>query len=65
MSTIHQTTPSTPEQLLAGLNRRPSDADVTEGAGGIWERLRYDWSEGSHVVIDVQTSRFLLERCTS
>ena len=26
-------------------------ADVTEGSGGIWERLRYDWSDPSHVVL--------------
>jgi hypothetical protein len=25
------------------------DADVTEGSGGIWERLQYDWSEPNHV----------------
>jgi hypothetical protein len=24
-------------------------ADVTEGSGGIWERLLYDWSDPSHV----------------
>jgi hypothetical protein len=23
--------------------RGPSQADVTEGSGGIWERLHYDW----------------------
>ena len=21
------------------------DADVTEGSGGVWERLHYDWSD--------------------
>lgn len=26
-------------------------ADVTEGAGGIWERLHYDWSDLSRVVL--------------
>src|SRR6202030_99078 len=26
----------------------PSDADVTEGSGGIWERLHYDWSDPNH-----------------
>jgi hypothetical protein len=24
-------------------------ADVTEGSGGVWERLIYDWSDPSHV----------------
>lgn len=26
-------------------------ADVTEGSGGIWERLDYDWSDPSRVVM--------------
>jgi hypothetical protein len=26
-------------------------ADVTEGSGGIWERLHYDWSDLGHVVL--------------
>ena len=25
------------------------EADVTEGSGGIWERLHYDWSDAEHV----------------
>ena len=29
----------------------PSEADVTEGSGGIWERLHYNWSEPDHVVL--------------
>ena len=28
-----------------------SKADVTEGSGGIWERLQYDWSDPNHVVL--------------
>jgi hypothetical protein len=28
-----------------------SDADVTEGSGGIWERLHYDWSNPNRVVL--------------
>jgi hypothetical protein len=28
----------------------PGHADVTEGSGGVWERLRYDWSDPEHVV---------------
>ena len=34
----------------------PSEADVTEGSGGIWERLRYDWSDPSHVVLTTTDS---------
>ena len=30
-------------------NQDPHRADVTEGSGGIWERLAYDWSDPSHV----------------
>ncbi|HEY2296800.1 MAG TPA: hypothetical protein VGH43_03645 [Jatrophihabitans sp.] len=26
-------------------------ADVTEGSGGVWERLQYDWSDPRHVVL--------------
>jgi hypothetical protein len=28
-----------------------SQADVTEGSGGIWERLHYDWSDPDHIVL--------------
>ena len=28
-----------------------SEADVTEGSNGIWERLHYDWSNPNHVVL--------------
>ena len=33
-----------------------SHADVTEGSGGIWERLHYDWSDPSHVVLTTTDS---------
>jgi hypothetical protein len=32
------------------------DADVTEGSGGIWERLHYDWSDPNHVVLTTTDS---------
>ena len=32
-------------------HRGSSQADVTEGSGGIWERLHYDWSDPSRVVL--------------
>jgi len=31
-------------------------ADVTEGSGGIWERLQYDWSALNHVVLTTTDS---------
>ncbi|HEY4354852.1 MAG TPA: hypothetical protein VGN16_03820 [Acidobacteriaceae bacterium] len=33
-----------------------SQADVTEGSGGIWERLHYDWSDLNHVVLSTTDS---------
>jgi hypothetical protein len=33
-----------------------SQADVTEGSGGIWERLHYDWSNPNHVVMTTTDS---------
>ncbi len=32
------------------------DADVTEGSGGIWERLHYDWSNPNRVVLTTTDS---------
>ena len=29
----------------------PAQADVTEGSGGVWERLQYDWSNPDRVVL--------------
>ncbi|NBH04885.1 hypothetical protein [Amycolatopsis sp. SID8362] len=34
----------------------PSHADVTEGSGGVWERLRYDWSDPARVVMTTTDS---------
>ena len=33
-----------------------SDADVTEGSGGVWERLHYDWSNPDRVVLKTTDS---------
>jgi hypothetical protein len=32
------------------------EADVTEGSGGVWERLHYDWSDPTHVVLTTTDS---------
>ena len=32
-------------------DKRSGHADVTEGSGGIWERLHYDWSDPNHIVL--------------
>ena len=34
----------------------PTHADVTEGSGGIWERLHYDWSDPNRVVMTTTDS---------
>jgi hypothetical protein len=33
-----------------------TQADVTEGSGGIWERMHYDWSDPEHVVLTTTDS---------
>jgi hypothetical protein len=75
---FHQTTTSTPEQLVAAItdfgpgrsdifgNSADSylkvhdlgrdHADVTEGSGGIWERLSYDWSTPDRIVMKTTDS---------
>lgn len=34
----------------------PEHADVTEGSGGIWERLDYDWSDPNRVTMKTTDS---------
>jgi hypothetical protein len=37
-------------------DQRPGHADVTEGSGGIWERLDYDWSDPNRIVMKTTDS---------
>jgi hypothetical protein len=37
-------------------SQRPGHADVTEGSGGVWERLTYDWSHPNRVVMTTTDS---------
>ena len=37
-------------------HRGRAEADVTEGSGGIWERLHYDWSDPDRVVMTTTDS---------
>ena len=37
-------------------SRGPSQADVTEGSRGVWERLHYDWSDPNRVVMTTTDS---------
>jgi hypothetical protein len=43
--------PNSADGYLKVHSQGEHDADVTEGANGIWERLRYDWSDPSRVVL--------------
>ena len=51
MSTIHSA-----YAYLKVHHRGPSEADVTEGSGGIWERLHYDWSDPNRAVLTTTDS---------
>jgi hypothetical protein len=37
-------------------SRGAHEADVTEGSGGVWERLHCDWSDPNRVVLNVTDS---------
>jgi Polyketide cyclase / dehydrase and lipid transport len=41
---------------LKVLSKGASEADVTEGSGGVWETLHYDWSDPSRVVLTTTDS---------
>jgi hypothetical protein len=44
------------DEYLKVHSRGVDEADVTEGSGGIWERLHYDWSDHRHVVLTTTDS---------
>ena len=44
------------DEYLKVHQRGRTQADVTEGSGGIWERLHYDWSDPNHVVLTTTDS---------
>jgi len=44
------------DEYLKVHHRDRSEADVTEGSGGIWERLHYNWSDPYHVVLTTTDS---------
>ncbi|MER5642396.1 SRPBCC family protein [Kitasatospora sp. NPDC002227] len=43
--------PNSAEEYLKVHTAGPDHAEVTEGSGGVWERLRYDWSDPARVVM--------------
>jgi len=48
--------PNSADDYLVVHLRSRSEADVTEGSGGIWERLHYDWSDPNRVVLTTTDS---------
>ena len=47
---------SSADDYLKVHDQGPSQADVTEGSSGIWERLHYDWSDPNRVVLTTTDS---------
>ncbi|MEU0880991.1 hypothetical protein ABZ345_20490 [Lentzea sp. NPDC005914] len=48
--------PNSTDDYLKVHERGENFADVTEGSGGIWERLHYDWSDLGRVVLTTTDS---------
>jgi hypothetical protein len=48
--------PNSADSDLKVHSQSASEADVTEGSGGVWERLHYDWSNPNHVVVTTTDS---------
>jgi len=44
------------DEYLKVHDRGATDADVTEGSAGVWERLHYDWSDPNRVVMKTTDS---------
>ena len=44
------------DEYLQVHDQGPDWADVTEGSGGVWERLRYDWSDPNRIVLTTTDS---------
>ena len=44
------------DEYLRVHHRGLAQADVTEGSGGVWERLHYDWSDPDRVVLTTTDS---------
>jgi hypothetical protein len=44
------------DEYLEVHDQGPTEADVTEGSSGVWERLHYDWSDPDRVVMTTTDS---------
>jgi len=48
--------PNSADSYLEVHHRGSHEADVTEGSGGIWERLHYDWSDRNQITLTTTDS---------
>jgi hypothetical protein len=48
--------PNSADGYLTVHDQGPTDADVTEGSKGIWERLHYDWSDPHRITMETTDS---------
>ena len=48
--------PNSADSDLQVHSESATEADVTEGSSGVWERLHYDWSDPNHVVLKTTDS---------
>jgi hypothetical protein len=48
--------PNSSDDDLEVHSQGATEADVTEGSGGVWERLHYDWSDPNHIVLKTTDS---------
>ncbi len=48
--------PNSADEYLTVHQQSRTEADVTEGSGGVWERLHYDWSNPNHVILKTTDS---------
>ena len=48
--------PNSADGYLKVHSQGPSQADVTEGSNGIWERLHYDWSDPHRITMTTTDS---------
>jgi hypothetical protein len=48
--------PNSADTYLEVHDEGVNQADVTEGSNGVWERLHYDWSDPTHVVLTTTDS---------
>jgi hypothetical protein len=44
------------DEYLEVHEQGPTEADVTEGSSGVWERLHYDWSDPNRLVMTTTDS---------